>query len=270
VDNFTAIRNGILDHLREGKLCPFDLGIYIFLHLRADWTTGIYTGCALTIAHQFADPSLKHHINKSLIRLRERRYVNYRKGDGRRGGYPILIHKYHVTVGELSGMRLNAWKHGELAKPEYEVWNGHGRVEEESGKSGGRVEEPILDFNKTLLDVKDENLSSKTDAGFYQAILEIWSYYTTTLSRSKLTTLTDKRKRMARARLKECFARVRDPQLENATNVLKLTIDRLKDSKWHNGQNPDGKKYLTWEILFRTSEQFEKWTNDENFCQGAA
>src|SRR4051794_8761323 len=161
MDNFTPIRNGLWDHIREGKLCPFDLGIYVFLHLRADWASGIYRGCALTIAHGFNDPSLKLHINKALIRLRDRHYINYPKGNGTRGGYPILIHKYEVTVGELSGTRLNAWKHGTLARPEYETWNGHGRVEQQSRKSGGRVEEPIQDFNQDInqdvLDVKISN-----------------------------------------------------------------------------------------------------------------
>lgn len=106
--------------------------------------------------------------------------------------------------------------------------------------------------------------------GFDRAVLEIWAYYIATLDLSPQTTLTETRKRMARARLKECFARAREPQLENATNVMKLCVDRLKSSKWHNGNNPGGKKYLTWEILFRSREQFEKWINDENFREGAA
>jgi len=160
VDNFTAIRNGLLRHINEGKLCPFDLGIYVYLLLRADWSTGIFQGCALTIAYGFNDHSLRHHINKSLSRLRERQYINYRKGDGRRGGYEVLIHKYQVTVGELSGHRLNAWKHGELCRPEYERWNGNGTVEEESGKSGGRVGEPIQD----LLDMSQDLKTKKTRA----------------------------------------------------------------------------------------------------------
>jgi hypothetical protein len=158
MDNFTPIRNGLWDHIREGKLCPFDLGIYVFLHLRADWATGIYRGCALTIAHGFNDPSLKLHVNKALIRLRDRQYINYPKGNGTRGGYSVLIHKYEVTVAELSGTRLNAWKHGSLAIPEYEPWNGHGRVEQQSRKSDGRVEEPIQDFNQDIhQDVLDVN-----------------------------------------------------------------------------------------------------------------
>jgi hypothetical protein len=106
--------------------------------------------------------------------------------------------------------------------------------------------------------------------GFDGAIREIWDYFIATLNRSSQTTLTDTRKRMARARLKECFDRARAPQLENAVHVMKLCIDRLSASKWHNGHNPSGKKYLTWEILFRNREQFEKWINDENFCEGAA
>ena len=59
---------------------------------------------------------------------------------------------------------------------------------------------------------KIKTLSSIPE-GFDEAVREIWDYYIATLSRSSLTTLTETRKRMARARLKECFARTRDPQL---------------------------------------------------------
>src|SRR4029077_14548775 len=104
MDNFTAIRNGLLDHALAGKLSPVDFGLYVFLIMRANYSTGIYEGCALTIACQFGDPSQKEHLQKSLRRLRDKKYLNYRNGDGRRGAYPILINKFDVTVGELSGM----------------------------------------------------------------------------------------------------------------------------------------------------------------------
>src|SRR5438552_6248953 len=129
MENFTAIRNGLLDHALAGKLSPFDFGLYVFLIMRADYATGIYEGCALTIACQFGDPSQKEHIQKSLRRLRDKKYLNYRNGDGSRGAYPILINKFFVTVGELSGTRLNAWKHNGPARPEYERRNGGGTVE---------------------------------------------------------------------------------------------------------------------------------------------
>ena len=53
-DGFAKIRNGLLDHALTGKLAPFDFGLYVFLIMRADFATGIYQGCALTIAYQFA------------------------------------------------------------------------------------------------------------------------------------------------------------------------------------------------------------------------
>jgi hypothetical protein len=124
MDNFTPLRNGILDHLRDGKISLFEFAIYVCMIMRADWKTGVYTGCAGTLAYQCGEPKSKSKINKVFIQLRRKEYINYRKGDGTRGGYPILINKYDVRIGELIGTRLDAWKHGELAKPEYTPQNG--------------------------------------------------------------------------------------------------------------------------------------------------
>jgi hypothetical protein len=142
LDGFVQIRRGLLDHALEGKLSPFDFGLYVWLIMRANYATGIYEGCALTIACQFGDPSLKPHLQKALRRLRDKKYINYRNGDGSRGAYEILINKFSVTVGELSGTRLDAWKHGDLVKPDYEHWNGHGRVETLSRNGRGTVVAP--------------------------------------------------------------------------------------------------------------------------------
>ena len=157
MENFTAIRNGLLDHALGGKLSPFDFGLYVFLIMRAGYSTGIYEGCALTIACQFGDPSQKEHVQKSLRRLRNKKYINYRNGDGSRGAYPILINKFDVTVGELSGHRLNAWKHNGLAQPEYERHNGGGTVETLSWHGGGTVVAPNKDLRlKDVEDLKDK------------------------------------------------------------------------------------------------------------------
>jgi hypothetical protein len=153
---FTPLRNGLSEHIKDGRLGPYDLGVYSFLHLHADWATGVYKGCALTIAFGFGDPSIKEHIQKSLRRLRDRGYINYRKGDGARGAYPILINKYEPRVGELLGTRLNAWKHGELAKPDYEPKNGHGTVVALSRNSEGTVVAPIQEVKE----VKEEKTTT--------------------------------------------------------------------------------------------------------------
>jgi hypothetical protein len=154
MENFVAIRNGILEHLAVGNLGPFDLGIYLFLHLRANWATGVYQGSALTIAFQFGDARIKEHVQKSLRRLRDRHYINYRNGDGKRGAYPILINKYEPTVGELFGTRLDAWKNGDLVRPEYDSKNSGGTVVAQSRNSGGTAVAPIQDL-KTVQDIQD-------------------------------------------------------------------------------------------------------------------
>ena len=44
----------------------------------------------------------------------------------------------------------------------------------------------------------------------------------------------------------------------------------LKESAWHNGSDPSGKRYLDWEILFRSNEQMVKWLDDDNFAHREA
>jgi len=132
MENFTALRNGILEHRRAGKMPPFDSGIFDHLLARCNWATGIYHGCALALAFDFGDVSLKEAIQRCLRRLRDRKYINYPEGTGKRGGYDILIHKYEVAIGKLSGMRLNAWSRNGLASPEYEPQNGQHTVDTRS------------------------------------------------------------------------------------------------------------------------------------------
>src|ERR1019366_3048800 len=100
-----------------------------------------YRGTALGIAFTFDDTTLKANVNKSLKRLREHCYINFRKGNGLRGGYDVLIHKYEITLGELKGKRLDAWKHGDLCIAEYETWNAEETVEQQSSNGGVTVEE---------------------------------------------------------------------------------------------------------------------------------
>jgi len=174
MEGFTKIRNGLLDHALKGKLSPFDFGIYTWLIMKADFSTGIYTGCALTIAYNFGDQGLKEHIQKSRRRLRDRQFINYRNGDGKKSSYPILINKFSVTVGEQSGHRLNAWKHNGLVKPEYEPENGRGTVVERSWHGDGTVMAP----NKDIKTIRLEDLKKtppKTNSGKVTESGEDWA-----------------------------------------------------------------------------------------------
>jgi hypothetical protein len=149
-EGFAQIRNGLKEHIEAGKLCPTDLGVYTFLHMYCDYSTGIYTGTALGIAFRFGDASYKGMVNKSLARLKKIKFINYREGNGKRGGYRILLDKFEPTFGELRGSRLNAWKADANGNPIYDAGtveerlrNGEGTVEERLRKSQGRVEERV-------------------------------------------------------------------------------------------------------------------------------
>ncbi|HET7216355.1 MAG TPA: hypothetical protein VFL79_22395, partial [Terriglobia bacterium] len=119
-DGFIKIRNGLREHIRQGHLCPTDLGIYLFLHLEVDWGTGIVFTNASGIANTFDGKVSVRTVQDALHRLREHRYINYRRGNGQRASYTILIHKYQPTVGVRCGFRLNAFADNSLTNPVYE------------------------------------------------------------------------------------------------------------------------------------------------------
>jgi hypothetical protein len=227
MDNFTPLRNGILEHLRDGRICPFDLGVYVLLHLRADWSTGIYHGCAASIAYQFGNPTLREHIKKTLRRLRAKGYINYRKGDGERGGYPILLNKRDVTSGELQGTRLDAWKNGELAVPEYTPQNGNGTAKPESlgpKESPRPKREPPVTMPDWLPS-------------------ESWQGFTEMRQRMNAKAWTSRAMTLTLNKLGELRAQGNDPAAVLDQSVMKgwKSVFPLKEEQQHNGTNGNSK-----------------------------
>lgn len=169
-EGFSKIRNGLKEHIEAGELCPTDLGVYLFLHLYCDYSTGIYKGTALGIAYRMGDAALKDLIKHSLSRLRNLKFINYRFGNGQRGGYSILINKFEPTFGALSGMRLNAWKHEDKVVPEYEPLPGQtpGRtpsgipVASQSRPGGVPVASPTPDL-QTVKTERPEGVHTSSD-----------------------------------------------------------------------------------------------------------
>jgi hypothetical protein len=146
-EGFAQIRNGLKEHIEAGKLCPTDLGVYTFLQLYCDYATGIYTGTALGISYRMGDATLKNLIQHSLNRLRKSRFINYRNGNGKRGGYAILIDKYEPNFGALKGRRLNAWKYEDKVQPTYEPLRGKSDGHSDSGVT---VEPQLSDGGVTV------------------------------------------------------------------------------------------------------------------------
>jgi len=57
----------------------------------------------------------------------------------------------------------------------------------------------------------------------------------------------------------------------SAVELMKIAVDRLAESPWHNGKNDTGKKYIDWEVLFRSralpcpQKLTDYWLDDDKF-----
>ena len=102
---YVQIRNGLREHVAAGQFSPTDLAVYLFLHLHKNWKTAICWTNARSIATCF---KLDHAstVQDSFRRLRDKGYIQYRPGDGKRGSYPVLIVGDEPTHGVLKGCRL--------------------------------------------------------------------------------------------------------------------------------------------------------------------
>lgn len=109
-----------------------------------------------------------------------------------------------------------------------------------------------------------ENETQKEIQELPGMVREVWGHYMGVIKRNpRLYTLTQKRLGMGVRRLRDLEQR-KVPR-ENWVTIMKLCVDRLHGSAFHNGENEYRKKYVDWEILFRSTEQFEKWLDDERW-----
>ena len=139
-DGFAQIRNGLLEHIKAGKLSPADAGVYLYLHLACDYKTGIIHTTALGIAATgFGDAIYTDKVQESLSRLKKIRFINYPKGIGKRGGYDILIDKFEPKGGDWVGYRLNAWESKTSATPVYGRLTDAGRTGDGRSTDAGHI-----------------------------------------------------------------------------------------------------------------------------------
>jgi hypothetical protein len=80
---FTKIRNGLREHVKQGKLPMGVLGLYVYLHMECNWQTGIYHGTALGIAFGFSDSGSKAMVNKNLSHLKKNGYIRATSTSGK-------------------------------------------------------------------------------------------------------------------------------------------------------------------------------------------
>ena len=117
---FAKIRAGIEEHFVEGRVGAFEAGVYLVIHLQADFRTGIWIGSAPRILATMPRGASLRKVQHALERLTKIGFIRPFHTHGKRGNYRALIDKYEPQSGALRGQRLNAWKSESWKTPVYE------------------------------------------------------------------------------------------------------------------------------------------------------
>lgn len=107
---FIKIRRGIEEHLIAGTIGFFETGIYVAMHLQADFRTGVWVGSAPRLAATAPRGASLRDIQRAMERLAEIRFIRVFHTPGSRGNYRVLLHKFEPQTPALKGKRLNAFK----------------------------------------------------------------------------------------------------------------------------------------------------------------
>jgi hypothetical protein len=117
---YAIIRAGILEHLCRGDLGFPELGIYIAIHLQADFRSGVWWGSAPKLLAAAPRGTTLRDVQRWMETLRRIGFLRPFNVRGKKGNYAVLIDKYNVRTGALKGSRLNAWKSESWRSPCYE------------------------------------------------------------------------------------------------------------------------------------------------------
>ena len=120
-----------------------------------------------------------------------------------------------------------------------------------------------VDFKKDMSAAPDQ--PAIVAAPDDNAVVErVFKYYLAVTGKEPaINTLTATRRRLGKARLHECLARV-NGNYEKAELIMKLAIDNIVASDWAMGRDPKtkGVRYCDWERhIFKTEESMERLWN---------
>jgi len=90
---YAPIRRGIRDHLRTGKMKGSDFGLYVALHLDADYRCGVVYHRSAPYYAQLLKEKL-WTIKRAMKRLEDSGYIKRFGHHGRVSGYDLLLDRY--------------------------------------------------------------------------------------------------------------------------------------------------------------------------------
>ena len=105
-NGFVPIRRGLWEHLRDGRMSPFEALAFIYICSQADTRTGVWKGSAGALVSELG--FLPRTARDLLERMEHGGYIRRFVSQGMRHCYPILIHKFPITQGEHNGEVLDA------------------------------------------------------------------------------------------------------------------------------------------------------------------
>jgi hypothetical protein len=120
MNGFAIIRGGILDHLLASTISFFDLGIYVTIHLQANFQTGVWRGSAPRLLAAAPRGTDLRQVQRALQNLAKVGFLRSFHVRGQRGNFAVLINRYDVKLGALKGRRLIAAKSDDWRHPFYE------------------------------------------------------------------------------------------------------------------------------------------------------
>jgi hypothetical protein len=119
-ERYVPIRPGIAEHLLRGDISLFEFGVYVLIHLQADYRTGVWLGSAPRVLHSAPRGAKLRDVQRALERLSDLGFLKHFHQQGQRGNFAVLINKFTVRSGALTGLRLNADKSESWRKPVHE------------------------------------------------------------------------------------------------------------------------------------------------------
>ena len=119
-ERYIPIRPGILEYLLRGDMSAFEFGVYVIVHLQADYSSGIWRGSAPRIMASAPRGAKLREVQRALEHLADLGLLKHFHQHGQRGNFAFLINKFTVRSGALIGMRLNADKSESWQHPTYE------------------------------------------------------------------------------------------------------------------------------------------------------